>query len=40
MRMVSRVRNSTATTSVGLTIGRVIRVNCCQAFAPSTLAAS
>ena len=37
---MSRVRNSTATTSVGLTIGSVIWVNCCQALAPSTFAAS
>ena len=40
MRSVSRVRNRTATTSVGLTIGRVIRMKDCQAVAPSTLAAS
>ena len=40
MRRVSRVRKSTATTSVGLTSGSVIRVNCCHVVAPSTLAAS
>ena len=40
MRSVSRVRKRTATTSAGLTIGSVIRTNCCQVVAPSTLAAS
>src|SRR5699024_613039 len=40
IRIVSRVRNSTATTSAGFTIGRVIRTNVCQVEAPSTFAAS
>ena len=40
MRRASRARKTTATTSAGLTSGRVMEVKRFQALAPSILAAS
>ena len=40
IRRASRARNSTATTSAGLTKGKVMETNLFHALAPSTLAAS
>ncbi len=40
MRRLSRMRNSTATSSAGFTSGSVMVQNCFHALAPSILAAS